>query len=90
MGFKANFFSLANTHTHTHTRAWLSIITFRVRSHDQFPSKLVERCYAETITHVILHVPLHVHPDGTTLAGGTSINLFTFLKPDPVTISRNI
>ena len=28
-----------------------------------------------------------IHPKGTTLAGGISINLFTFLKPDPVTIS---
>ena len=68
MRFKASFFFLANTHTHTH--AWLSIITFRVRSHDQFPPKLVEQCYAEIITHEILHVQ-GVHPDGTTLAGGT-------------------
>ena len=31
-----------------------------------------------------------VYPDGTTLADGTSINLFTFSKPDPVTISMYI
>ena len=80
MRFKANFFFLANTHT------WLSITTFRVRSRDQFPSKLVKHCYAKIITHVILHMQ-GVDPDGTTLAGGTSINIFTFLKPDPVTIS---
>ena len=31
-----------------------------------------------------------IHPDETTLGDGTSINLFTFLKPDLVTISTYI
>ena len=43
----------------------------------------------QILTHVILHVQ-GVHPSGTTLADGTSINLFTFIKPDPVTISTYI
>ena len=82
-GYVRHLFLLANTHN------WLGRITLRVRSHNQFHSKLVEQCYAETITHVILHVQ-GVHPNGTTLADGPSINLFTFLKSDPVTTSMYI